>query len=159
MVERVIAIVQARMGSKRLPEKVLADVAGHPMLWHVVNRAKRAGQVQDVIVATTTAREDDGVVFFCAQNKIACFRGSEDDVLDRYYRAAKEFKGDLIVRLTGDCPLLDPAIIDAVIRRHREKNCDYVSNILKAMGFEEELYRTVEDAVISFSPMTEQEWQ
>jgi len=118
------------MGSTRLPGKVLADIQGHPMLWYVIQRTRAATTVNDVIVATTTQAPDDGIVDFCGQLGVTCFRGSEDDVLDRYYQAALREKADVVIRITSDCPLIDPEIIDKVVRAFLAGQCDYASNSL-----------------------------
>ena len=125
----IAAIVQARMGSTRLPGKVLMDICGHPMLWHVVNRVRQAKLVDDVLVATSESTSDDPVAAFCEQAGIPCFRGSEDDVLDRYYQAAKWVGTDVIVRITADCPLIDPDVVDDVVKCYVDGDYDYVSNI------------------------------
>jgi spore coat polysaccharide biosynthesis protein SpsF len=132
---RTVAIIQARMGSTRLPGKVLADLAGEPMLAHVVSRARRAATLAEVVVATTTAPADRAVSDLCAARGWPCFRGSEDDVLDRFYRAAREHRADVVVRLTGDCPLIDPAIIDQVVRAFHAHRPDYASNVLTPRTF------------------------
>ena len=111
----IVAIIQGRMGSSRLPGKVLAEIAGRPMLFHVVNRIRRAKKIHLVVVATSTNASDDPIVTLCREEDIPCFRGSEEDVLDRFYQAAKYFQADVIVRLTSDCPLHDPDIIDRVV--------------------------------------------
>src|ERR1044072_383690 len=111
----IVAIIQARMGSTRLPGKVLADIAGAPMLARVVERTRRSRVVKKVVVATTTAAIDDSIVTFCDAEGIAAFRGHETDVLDRFYRAAKGEAADVVVRITADCPLIDPEIIDRVV--------------------------------------------
>ena len=125
---KVVAIIQARMGATRLPGKVLADIAGRPMLWHVVNRACRAKLLGGVVVATSVDPLDDPVVAFCEQEGTPCFRGSEDNVLDRYYQAARWIGADPIVRITADCPLLDPNVVDSVVKYFMEGDYDYVSN-------------------------------
>jgi glutamate-1-semialdehyde 2,1-aminomutase/spore coat polysaccharide biosynthesis protein SpsF len=127
----MVAIPQARMGSSRLPGKVLAEINGRPMLWHVVTRLKRTPSIERVVVATSTAASDDPVARFCSEEKIECFRGSESDVLDRYYQAAKEFRADVVVRVTADCPLIDPDVVQKVVQRFRQGGCDYVSNTLR----------------------------
>lgn len=129
---RIAVIVQARMGSTRLPGKVLADVNGHPVLWHVVTRARRAQTVDTVIVATSEREQDDPIAEFCHRHDIPCARGSEDDVLDRYYGAAREHRADVVVRVTGDCPLLDPEVLDRVVETYLQGNFDYVSNTLRS---------------------------
>lgn len=118
------AIVQARMGSTRLPGKILKPLAGKPALWHLVNRLNRARRLKDVIIATTTNPEDDVVIKFCEENGIKCFRGSENDVLDRYYQAARLFDADPVIRITADCPVIDPAIVDEVIEGFFAGNYD-----------------------------------
>lgn len=112
---RVVAIIQARTASRRLPGKVLADIGGAPMLLRVVERTQRASLVEQVVVATTMRPADDAVADLCAGHAIECFRGSATDVLDRIYHAAKAYRADVVVRITGDCPLIDPEVIDATI--------------------------------------------
>jgi spore coat polysaccharide biosynthesis protein SpsF len=112
---RVVAIIQARMGSTRLPGKILADIGGKPMLCRVVERAGRASRLHSVMVATTTSREDDAVERLCAERGYAWTRGHPTDVLDRYYKAARGADAGIIVRLTADCPVIDPAIVDQVV--------------------------------------------
>lgn len=126
----VVVIAQARMGSTRLPGKALADIDGHPVLWHVVARARRARTVDAVVVATSERQLDDPIAEFCQLHNISCMRGSEDDVLDRYYLAAREHGADVIVRVTGDCPLLDPEVLDRVVETYLGGDFDYVSNTL-----------------------------
>jgi glutamate-1-semialdehyde-2,1-aminomutase len=126
----IVAIVQARMGSRRLPGKVLADIAGEAMLGRVVARTWCARTVNRVVVATSDTAADDAVEAFCGQKNYAVFRGSEADVLDRYYRAAKVFNAEVIVRVTADCPLLDPEVIDRVVAAYLAGDCDYASNTL-----------------------------
>jgi spore coat polysaccharide biosynthesis protein SpsF len=125
---KVHAIIQARTGSTRLPGKVLADIDGRPMLWHVVERTRSAETLDDVIVATTTETADDAIVAFCRVHNVHCFRGSEMDVLDRYYCAAREYNSQAVVRITSDCPLIDPEIIDKTVRAFLMEQPDYASN-------------------------------
>lgn len=127
---RTIAIIQARMGSSRLPGKVLADIRGRTMLERVVSRAARAKLLDAVVVATTTDTRDDAVVRECERLGLRTFRGSEDDVLDRYYGAARAFDAEAVVRITSDCPLIDPHLIDRVVGELASQNADYVSNTL-----------------------------
>jgi glutamate-1-semialdehyde 2,1-aminomutase len=110
-----VAIIQAYMGSTRLQGKVLMPLAGKPVLWHVVNRLRHAKCLDQVVVATTTEEQDDVIEQFCLEHGVPCFRGSEEDVLDRYYQAAKEYAADPIVRVTADCPVIDPTIVDEVV--------------------------------------------
>jgi len=123
-----IAIIQARMGSTRLPGKVLREINGIPMLKHQIDRVEKSKDLDDIVVATSTLSKDDPIAEFCRKNNIRCFRGSEDDVLDRYYRCAKEYSADIIVRLTADCPLLDPALIDKTIVLLKESKADFAAN-------------------------------
>lgn len=118
------------MGATRLPNKVLLPIAGHPILWHVVTRAKRAKMIDQVIVATSTNPENDSIETFCQENQFQCFRGSEDDVLDRFYQTIQTYKAGIVVRITADCPLADPAIIDHVVNELISKQADYASNSL-----------------------------
>ncbi|MCR4325586.1 MAG: glycosyltransferase family protein [Patescibacteria group bacterium] len=115
MKRRVVAILQARTGSTRLPQKVLRPILGKPMLERMLERVKRAKTPDAIIVATTDKSEDDAVEKVARASGVGVFRGSEKDVLDRYYQAAKEAKAGIIVRLTGDCPLHDPEVIDEVV--------------------------------------------
>ncbi len=113
---KTIAIIQARMASSRLPDKVLLDLGGRPMLAWVVERTRRAQTVDEVVVATTLDPSDDPVFEFCKQHGYRVGRGSAHDVLDRYYQVAKHFQADIVVRITADCPLIDPALIDEAVR-------------------------------------------
>ena len=126
---KTVAIIQARMGSTRLPGKVLAHISGKPMLWHVVQRTRQAKALDGVMVATSVEPKDDNVAEFCDNSAFDCFRGSEEDVLDRYFQAAKQFPGSIIVRITADCPLVDSDVIDKVVGTFRDGSYDYVSNI------------------------------
>jgi spore coat polysaccharide biosynthesis protein SpsF len=127
----ITAILQARMTSTRLPGKVLMDVQGEPLLARVVERAQKATRLTQIIVATTTRVTDDDIAAWCQGQGLACFRGSENDVLDRFYHAAREFAADVVVRLTADCPLLDAQVVDAVIGAFHSGKYDYVSNTLE----------------------------
>jgi spore coat polysaccharide biosynthesis protein SpsF len=115
-VPKVVAVTQARVASSRLPGKVLADIAGEPMLVRVVERARRAGALHEVVVATTTDPADDSIAELCAGRGYPCERGSALDVLDRVYRAAVRHGAQVVVRLTADCPLIDPEVIDETVR-------------------------------------------
>jgi glutamate-1-semialdehyde aminotransferase/spore coat polysaccharide biosynthesis protein SpsF (cytidylyltransferase family)/predicted dehydrogenase len=126
----VVAIIQARMGSSRLPGKSLAMIEGRPMLWHVIQRAKRALLVDRVVVATSTSPTDDVIVQMCLDEGVPCHRGSEADVLDRFYAAARAEKAAHVVRITADCPLIDPEVIDRVVRRFLRGDLDYASNAM-----------------------------
>jgi spore coat polysaccharide biosynthesis protein SpsF len=128
--KRVVAIIQARMTSSRLPGKVLLDLCGEPVLGWVVERARRAHSLDEVMVATTTDAADEVLVDFCRARGYAVFQGNVFDVLDRYYRAAQQARADVIVRLTADCPLIDPAEIDHVVAEFFEQKVDFAANRL-----------------------------
>jgi spore coat polysaccharide biosynthesis protein SpsF len=110
-----LAIIQARMSSSRLPGKVLMDIAGRPMLQHVIERTMKAKTIDGVVLATTTDPSDDILEQFCQKQGIPCYRGSLPDVLDRFYQTAVQFHADAIIRLTADCPLIDPDLIDLTV--------------------------------------------
>jgi spore coat polysaccharide biosynthesis protein SpsF len=126
---KTAAIIQARMGSTRLPGKVLMDLCGKTVLERVVRRVRGAQNVDEVVVATTTSARDDGLADACARLEVSCFRGSEYDVLDRYLRTAEEFEADNIVRTTSDCSLIDPRLIDQVVARLFELGADFACNV------------------------------
>ena len=127
---RIVAIVQARMGSTRLPGKVLMDLGGEPVLCRVVNRLRRSTMFAEVVIATTDSMRDEVLDRFCREHRFSTFRGSEDDVLDRYYQAAVAYEADAVVRVTSDCPLIDPELVDQVIKKFLATNADYASNVL-----------------------------
>jgi spore coat polysaccharide biosynthesis protein SpsF (cytidylyltransferase family) len=124
---KTVAIIQARMGSTRLPGKILKPILGEPMLARMLERVKRAKKLDAVIVATGDKPEDDATAELAEKCGVQVFRGDERDVLDRFYKAAKEAGADTVVRLTGDCALHDPAVIDEVVEHFRAQKCDYTS--------------------------------
>jgi spore coat polysaccharide biosynthesis protein SpsF (cytidylyltransferase family) len=124
-----LLVVQARMGSERLPGKVLLDVGGKTMLERVLARARRAARVDEAVVATTRLRRDDGLAEKALALGAAVHRGEEDDVLDRFYGAARERGADVVVRVTADCPLIDPSVIDKVV--DALEGADFAANTLK----------------------------
>ena len=134
---RRVAIVQARMTSTRLPGKVLMDLAGRPMLARQLARVKRCRLVDDIVVATTTNATDDAVVATARDEGVRWFRGSETDVLGRYAGAAQEARADVVIRLTADCPLIDPEVSDRVIATLSGEpgRWDYVSNVVPTRTF------------------------
>ena len=124
-----MASIEARMTSSRLPGKVLMEsLPGVSMLEYMINRVKKSNNIDDIIVATTINKEDDPIVELCKKLKVKFFRGSEDDVLLRVLNAHEHFKSDIIVELTGDCPLIDYKLIDKIIDVYNNNNYDYVSN-------------------------------
>jgi spore coat polysaccharide biosynthesis protein SpsF len=128
---RLIAIVQARMGSTRLPGKVLLDVAGQTMLARVVRRVQPARTLSGVVVATARGPAEEPIVRECAAQGVDVFRGDEGDVLDRFYQAARAHQAEAVVRITADCPLIDPGLIDLVVGAFLEARPDYASNVLQ----------------------------
>lgn len=125
---KIVAIIQARMSSARLPSKVLMPLAGKPVLSWVVERLQQARTVDEIVIATTTASADDPLEQFCTKRGWKIFRGHETDVLDRYYHAMRFAVADRTVRITADCPLIDPGVVDEVVSAFVEGD-DYVSNI------------------------------
>ena len=124
-------IIQARMGSSRLPGKVLMNSGnGMPLLYYVINQLRHCSKVKNLVIATTTNQEDDEIEKFADNNSVNVFRGSEKDVLDRYFQCAKKYSFSTIVRITSDCPLIDPQIVDKVIERFFSGNYDYATNTL-----------------------------
>ena len=127
---RIVAIIQARMNSSRLPGKVLREISGKPMLMHVINRAQRASAVDDIMVATTTDESDNAIESLCVQHGVQVYRGSQFDVLDRYYQAALLSNAEVIIRITADCPLIDPEEIDRTVDAFFNSGVDFAANRL-----------------------------
>jgi spore coat polysaccharide biosynthesis protein SpsF len=125
--------VQARMGSSRLPGKVLRTVLGKPLLGYLIERLREVKEANALAILTTTSPEDDCIVAFCEQERVPCYRGSEEDVLGRYYQTLIQRHPNAIVRITGDCPLIDPDVVDQLIRLYKKHhpNYDYMSNTLE----------------------------
>lgn len=128
----IIAIIQARVSSTRLPKKVLEKIEDRTVLEHVINRVQATKKIDDIVVATTVKKEDLEIVQLCAKLGVSVFCGSEDDVLDRHYQAARLFKADHIVRITSDSPLIDPMVIDEVIKLYFKEEADYATNAMPA---------------------------
>lgn len=128
--KEIVVIIQARMGSTRLPGKIMKDLCGKPVLWHIYNRLSYSKKKNKIVIATTGNKEDDIVEQFCKENNIHSYRGSESDVLLRYYESAKLYCADIIIRITSDCPLIDPQILDSMIEQFDTINVDYLSNLL-----------------------------
>ena len=142
---KIVAIVQARMGSTRLPGKVMMDICGKSVLLHIIDRLKACELLDDIVIATTISDKDD-VIFNAVSNynkSIGLFRGSEENVLERYYLTAKKANAGIIVRITSDDPLIDPFVIDDLIGEFMNDNCDYVSNSLNKtfpLGLDAEVF-------------------
>ena len=124
----ILAILQARMSSRRLPGKVLKPLLGQPMLLRQIERIRHSERIDQLIVATSDTADDDVIVDILQRSDVMCFRGSLNDVLDRFYQAALPLEPDFVVRLTGDCPLQDPTLIDELIEFALENDYDYASN-------------------------------
>ncbi|RUR13998.1 cytidylyltransferase domain-containing protein [Legionella sp. km772] len=137
----IIAITQARMSSSRCPGKVLKPILGYPMVWHQWTRMQQAQSLDLAIMATSTDISDDPLANYFIQNKQEVFRGSLNNVLNRYYECAKHYQASHVVRLTADCPLLDPSIIDKVVEEHLNKDNDYTSTSLFPVGMSAEVIR------------------
>ncbi len=128
---KIVATIEARMDSNRLPGKTLKEVLGRPMLERMIERVRRSKRLDEIVVATTVAENDQQIEALCSRLGVRCFRGSNDDVLLRVVEAARSAKADLIVELTGDCPVIDPTMIDSVIQYYLDHPLDYASNCLE----------------------------
>ncbi|MFQ5913473.1 MAG: cytidylyltransferase domain-containing protein [Nitrospinota bacterium] len=129
---KIVGIIQARMGSSRFPGKVLKEAAGKPLILHMVERVLRCRRLDGLCVATSQGVKDDPLAAVVQRSPVRVYRGSESDVLDRYWKAAREEQADAVVRLTGDCPLHDPEVIDEVVDAYlkQKDSVDYLSNTL-----------------------------
>lgn len=147
-----VAIVQARSGSTRLPGKIFKEICGKPMLWHVINRLSYSVQIDKIVIATTTASEDDSTEKFCIENRIEFFRGSVENVLSRYYESALQSGADIIIRVTSDCPMIDPAIIDKMLEQFISSGqaIDYMSNVV-----ERTFPRGLDTEIMTFDTLSE----
>ena len=159
---KILTIIQARMGSTRLPNKVLMDLAGKSNLERVVERVQKSQYITDIVVATTMCEHDLPIVKLCAENNIRVFCGSENDVLDRYYQCARLLNPEHVVRITADCPMIDPEIIDKVISAHLESGADYTSNTLNPTypdGLDVEImkYSVLKDAWMHADKLSQRE--
>jgi len=130
----ICAIIQARLNSSRLPGKVLFEIEGRPMLSYMLERVTASKRIDQLVVATSIEPSDDPITDFCRQSGISCYRGSLENVLDRYYQAALKAKCDVVVRLTADCPLIDPKVIDTVIDVFQSGQFDFAANTVPPEG-------------------------
>jgi glutamate-1-semialdehyde 2,1-aminomutase len=126
---KIVAIVQARMGSTRFPSKVMQAVNGVPLIGLLLTRLARAARIEEIVLATSENVNNDGLASYVSSLGFSVFRGNETDVLDRYYKAAQQASADVVVRVTGDCPLIDPTLVDTVIAKFIQTGADYASNI------------------------------
>lgn len=141
--KNITAVIQARLGSTRLQGKTMMTLRGEPLIGHLIKRIQRSEYISDIIIATTAKEKDDPIVKFAKERNLKYYRGSEDDVLDRFYQAAVAFHLETIVRVTPDCPMLDPRVTDRVIKAYLSGNYDYVSNSLVPTypdGFDTEVF-------------------
>ena len=122
------AIIQARMGSNRFPGKVMKEIEGKPLLFYVIKQTLSSKFINRVIISTSISSEDKIIIDFCKENGIDYYRGSVNDVLDRFYESAKKFSCDPIIRISADSPLIDPNVIDRVLKKFLDNSYDYVSN-------------------------------
>lgn len=132
---KVVCLVQARVGSTRLPGKILKEICGKTILHHEIDRLKKCKEIDEIVIATTDKEDDDKIVNEAKKLSVKYFRGSENDVLSRFYYAAKENNADIIVRVTSDCPCIDFEILDKMLiyfkEKYKEKQVDYLSNTIK----------------------------
>ena len=144
MKKKITCIIQARISSSRLPGKVLLYGFDKPLLLHLVERLKKSKKIMKIIIATTKKKIDEPIVSLCKKNKIEFFRGESENVLKRYFDCAKKFKATDIIRITSDCPLMDPRIVDKVVEEYLKENFHYVSNINPTTtpdGFDIEIFQ------------------
>ena len=143
MKKKIICIVQARVNSSRLPGKILLNGFNKPLIIHLIERLKKSKFISNIIIATTDSKLDKIISTLCKQIKIDCFRGNESDVLSRYFYCAKKFNGQIIARITSDCPLMDVNIVDKAIKTFLNSEVDYTSNIhppSEPDGFDVEIF-------------------
>jgi len=160
--KKITVLIQARTGSSRLPEKVLAEIEGRQLVWHVINRVKKIKSVQQVVLITTTKKNDKILLDLAQKNNIMGFSGDEFDVLDRHYQCAKKMNADPIIRITSDCPLIDPYLVEEILQFFLENNYDYVSNVIPPTypdGLDTEIFtfKTLEKAANEAKLLSERE--
>jgi spore coat polysaccharide biosynthesis protein SpsF len=143
----ILAIIQARMGSTRLPGKVLKEIMGRPLLGHIYDRLSSCHQIRQTVVATSNQEADLAIVDFCHEQGIPVFQGSENDVLDRYFHVACKYKPQHVIRVTGDCPLLDPHLVSRLITKYLNDNLDYAAISTGAGSFLDEGKKTFPDGM------------
>lgn len=158
----IAAIIQCRLGSTRLPRKIFLDLNGKPVIKHVVERIKKSKKIKKIIIATTLEPEDDEICKWCEKESLDYFRGDNKDVLSRFYHCANHFKVSKIVRVTSDCPLIDPEIIDKTIELFTNEKSDYASNNLEKTfphGFDTEIFsfKSLETAYLNSTSEIEKE--
>lgn len=154
--KRIVCIIQARTGSTRLPNKIFLDLLGIPVLGQVIERIQASFLIDDIVIASPNTVENDCIEEFVLAHypTVGVYRGSEHDVLDRYYQAAKHYGADIVIRITSDCPLIDPQVVDRVIQSFLDQEVDYAANILGTRTFP----RGLDTEVFSFETL-EHLWQ
>lgn len=123
---KILAIIQARMGSCRLPGKVMRELAGHPMIYHTLTRLNKSKYIDQVVLATSDKEGDTPLAEYVSSLGFEVFRGDEDNVLERYKQVADKYEGDIIIRVTGDCPLIDPVLVDMAITKYSVQDYDFI---------------------------------
>ncbi len=146
--KKTICIIQARTGSTRLPEKVLKKIHNKAILSHVIERVRKASKIDNIVIATTEKEQDKKIVELCLQENVLFFRGSEEDVLARYYYAAIQHNAEIVIRVTSDCPLIDPKLIDTVIDFYNSNDFDYV-----CIPIDDGMLRGLDCEVFSFTSL------
>ena len=143
MKKKITVIIEARTGSSRLPNKVIAEINSNPMIFYVIDRVKQIKSVEQVVLATTNEKNDQILVEIGKQNSIMTFTGDSIDVLNRDYQCALQYNADPIIRITGDCPLIDPYLVENMLKFYLKNNYDYVSNRINPKypdGLDVEIY-------------------
>lgn len=155
MPKRIVIIVQARMSSSRLPQKVLKPVLGEPLLFRMIERLQQVKNQAIIVVATSTDVSDDAIEQACGERNVACFRGSMNDCLDRHYQLARQYEADVAIKIPSDCPLIDPVIVDEVIDFYlaNQNHYDFISNLHPAT------FPDGNDVEIMPMPMLEKAWK
>lgn len=125
---RKVAIIQARMGSMRLPNKVMKKILGKPVLWHIKSRLEKCELIDEVLIAATISPRDSIIEKFAQKNEMKIYRGAVDDIVDRFYKAATKFRADIVIRLWSDSPLIDPRIVDELVGKFLDQKAEYANN-------------------------------
>jgi len=160
--KKITVLIQAKTGSRRLPKKVLAEIEGKQMIWHVINRVKKIKSIQQIALITTKKKNDRILLDLAQKNDIIGFSGEELDVLDRHYQCAKKVNADPIIRITSDCPLIDPYLVEEILQFFLKNNYDYVSNVMPPTypdGLDTEIFtfKTLEKAANEAKLISERE--
>jgi spore coat polysaccharide biosynthesis protein SpsF (cytidylyltransferase family) len=160
--KKITVMIQARTGSSRLPGKVLSKIENKPMIWHVINRVKKIKSVQQIVLITTKEKPDQALLDIAEAEGIIGFAGDTNDVLNRHYQSALQISADPIIRITGDCPVIDPYLVEEMLQFFLKNNFDYVSNIHPATypdGLDAEIFsfQTLEKTTLNAKLKSERE--